>query len=98
MEPRSANCAQAFGRAAARRGCRAKPCGSNDATFVGLMRKNSFPSSVRSCTLVPTPLEIQQNIPLAPLTTLRVGGPARYFVEAHTEHDVHFAEIGRAHV
>jgi UDP-N-acetylmuramate dehydrogenase len=33
-------------------------------------------------------LRIQENIPLAPLTTLQVGGPARYFVEAHTEHDV----------
>ena len=28
---------------------------------------------------------IQENIPLSPLTTLGVGGPARYFVEAHTE-------------
>jgi UDP-N-acetylmuramate dehydrogenase len=27
---------------------------------------------------------IQQNTPLAPLTTLKVGGPARYFVQAHT--------------
>jgi len=33
-------------------------------------------------------LKIQQNIPLAPLTTLQVGGPARYFVEARTESDV----------
>ena len=27
---------------------------------------------------------IQENVPLAPLTTLKVGGPARYFVQAHT--------------
>jgi UDP-N-acetylmuramate dehydrogenase len=27
---------------------------------------------------------IQENVPLAPLTTLEVGGPARYFVEAKT--------------
>jgi UDP-N-acetylmuramate dehydrogenase len=33
-------------------------------------------------------LRIQENIPLAPLTTFHVGGPARYFVEAHTEHEV----------
>jgi UDP-N-acetylmuramate dehydrogenase len=33
-------------------------------------------------------LEIQENIPLGPLTTLQVGGPARYFVEAHNEHEV----------
>jgi UDP-N-acetylmuramate dehydrogenase len=33
-------------------------------------------------------LRLQENIPLAPLTTLQVGGPARYFVDAQTEHDV----------
>jgi UDP-N-acetylmuramate dehydrogenase len=32
-------------------------------------------------------LKTQENIPLAPLTTFRVGGPARYFVEAHTERE-----------
>jgi UDP-N-acetylmuramate dehydrogenase len=36
-------------------------------------------------------LNIQQNIPLAPLTTLQVGGPARYFIEARTESDVQSA-------
>jgi UDP-N-acetylmuramate dehydrogenase len=33
-------------------------------------------------------LRTQENIPLAPLTTFQVGGPARHFVEAHSEHDV----------
>jgi UDP-N-acetylmuramate dehydrogenase len=33
-------------------------------------------------------LKIQENIPLAPLTTLQVGGPARYFVEARSENEV----------
>jgi UDP-N-acetylmuramate dehydrogenase len=33
-------------------------------------------------------LNIQENIPLAPLTTFLVGGPARYFVDAHTEAEV----------
>jgi UDP-N-acetylmuramate dehydrogenase len=33
-------------------------------------------------------LTTQENIPLAPLTTFQVGGPARYFVEAHSEHEV----------
>jgi UDP-N-acetylmuramate dehydrogenase len=33
-------------------------------------------------------LLIQENIPLAPLTTFKVGGPARYFVEAFNEDDV----------
>lgn len=31
---------------------------------------------------------IQENVPLAPLTTLQVGGPARYFVEANSVDDV----------
>jgi UDP-N-acetylmuramate dehydrogenase len=29
-------------------------------------------------------MQIRENIPLAPLTTIKVGGPARYFVEART--------------
>jgi UDP-N-acetylmuramate dehydrogenase len=33
-------------------------------------------------------LNIQENIPLAPLTTLQVGGPARYFVDARSESEV----------
>ena len=33
-------------------------------------------------------MEIQEKIPLAPLTTLQVGGHARYFSEARAEHDV----------
>ncbi len=37
------------------------------------------------------PVLIQENIPLAPLTTFKVGGPARYFVEARTEDDVRAA-------
>jgi len=33
-------------------------------------------------------MNIQENVPLAPLTTLGVGGPARYFAETHTEAEV----------
>jgi UDP-N-acetylmuramate dehydrogenase len=33
-------------------------------------------------------MTIQENVPLAPLTTLRVGGPARYFAELRREDDV----------
>jgi UDP-N-acetylmuramate dehydrogenase len=33
-------------------------------------------------------LNIRENIPLAPLTTLKVGGPARYFAEAASEIEV----------
>jgi UDP-N-acetylmuramate dehydrogenase len=33
-------------------------------------------------------MTIQENVPLAPLTTLQVGGPARYFAEAKREDDV----------
>ena len=36
---------------------------------------------------------LRENISLAPLTTIGVGGPARYYVEAETEADV--AEAGR---
>src|SRR5258708_4966241 len=34
------------------------------------------------------PVILQENIPLAPMTTLKVGGPARYFVLALTEAEV----------
>ncbi len=33
-------------------------------------------------------MKIQENIPLAPLTTLKIGGPARYFVHAETESNI----------
>jgi UDP-N-acetylmuramate dehydrogenase len=33
-------------------------------------------------------MTIQEHVPLAPLTTLQVGGPARYLVEAASEEDV----------
>jgi|SRR5579863_5814973 UDP-N-acetylmuramate dehydrogenase len=33
-------------------------------------------------------MQIQENIPLAPLTTLQVGGPARYLAEARTVEEV----------
>jgi UDP-N-acetylmuramate dehydrogenase len=36
-------------------------------------------------------VQIQQNVPLAPLTTLKVGGPASYFTEATTTEDVRAA-------
>ena len=34
------------------------------------------------------PLDIHENVPLAPLTTLKIGGNARYFVRAETESQV----------
>ena len=33
-------------------------------------------------------MPIRENVPLAPLTTFQVGGPARFFLEAHTVDDV----------
>ena len=36
-------------------------------------------------------MQIQQQVPLAPWTTFKVGGPARYFVEARSEEDVRAA-------
>ncbi|HEY6400397.1 MAG TPA: UDP-N-acetylmuramate dehydrogenase [Blastocatellia bacterium] len=42
---------------------------------------------------------IQENVPLSPLTTLRIGGPARFFAEARDEEEMlsafSFAEQGR---
>jgi len=38
-------------------------------------------------------MQIQQQVPLAPLTTFNLGGPARYFVEARTEEDVSAAVV-----
>jgi len=34
------------------------------------------------------PMIVREQVPLAPLTTLGVGGPARFFVEAHAETEV----------
>jgi UDP-N-acetylmuramate dehydrogenase len=36
-------------------------------------------------------LELRENVPLSPRTTLGVGGAARYFAEAHSEDDVRVA-------
>lgn len=36
-------------------------------------------------------MTIQENVPLAPLTTLQVGGAARYFAEAKREDEIHDA-------
>ena len=33
-------------------------------------------------------VQMQQNIPLAPMTTLRIGGPARYFAKIESEEDL----------
>jgi UDP-N-acetylmuramate dehydrogenase len=33
-------------------------------------------------------VKLQESVPLAPLTTFKVGGPARYFIEAQSEDDV----------
>jgi UDP-N-acetylmuramate dehydrogenase len=31
---------------------------------------------------------IHENVPLAPLTTFKIGGPARYFIDAHSQEAV----------
>jgi UDP-N-acetylmuramate dehydrogenase len=36
----------------------------------------------------PGPIDIQENVALAPLTTLKVGGPARFFTRSESEDDV----------
>ncbi|HSU25378.1 MAG TPA: hypothetical protein VLI65_05320, partial [Pyrinomonadaceae bacterium] len=35
-----------------------------------------------------TGIKLQENVPLAPFTTLKIGGPARYFVRAENEEQV----------
>jgi UDP-N-acetylmuramate dehydrogenase len=37
---------------------------------------------------MPIELKIKKNIPLAPLTTFRIGGPAKFFVEVATKEDL----------
>src|SRR5688572_24763074 len=34
------------------------------------------------------PLDVREHVPLAPLSTLGIGGPARYFARAETDDDV----------
>jgi UDP-N-acetylmuramate dehydrogenase len=41
-----------------------------------------------TCATLKPVLEIRENVPLAPLTTFQIGGPARFFAEAHTEADI----------
>lgn len=36
-------------------------------------------------------MQVQENVPLAPLTTFRIGGPARFLIEAKSAADVHQA-------
>lgn len=42
----------------------------------------------RPCIFKTAPMLLRENIPLAPLTTFRVGGPGRFFVEGRTVADV----------
>ena len=44
-----------------------------------------YPRSVDSTSAHFQSLVLQQNVPLAPFTTLRIGGPARYFAEITSE-------------
>ena len=37
---------------------------------------------------------LEENVPLAPLTTFKLGGPARYFVEAKTTVEVQEGRYG----
>ncbi len=41
-----------------------------------------------ACVRLTAALKIQENIQLAPFTTLQVGGPARYFIAAENERDL----------
>jgi UDP-N-acetylmuramate dehydrogenase len=60
------------------------------------MRQPAFPRPAyarprRCCTLKPVPhppIKLQEQVSLAPYTTLGIGGPARFFYEAHTEAEI----------
>lgn len=64
-----------------------------------LVLRVDLPFAKRSIQLTPSSvvyicdntMQIQENVPLAPLTTFKVGGPARYLVEAKT-----IAEVAEA--
>lgn len=45
-------------------------------------------TQTRGCIFIPGPMQLQENVPLAPLTTFQIGGPARYFVEAKIASEV----------
>jgi UDP-N-acetylmuramate dehydrogenase len=48
-----------------------------------------FPDSLDSLMSRPvSKLSVEENVPLAPLTTLRVGGPARFFIRVQTEEQI----------
>lgn len=53
-------------------------------------------------TLSPPPMILREQVPLAPYTTLGVGGPARFMIEAQTESQVtsalEFADAGQLEV
>jgi UDP-N-acetylmuramate dehydrogenase len=51
-------------------------------------RKDPISRNVHNIYSVFIPMLIRENVPLAPLTTLGVGGPARYFAEARAEAEV----------
>jgi UDP-N-acetylmuramate dehydrogenase len=52
----------------------------------------SFPPRREGCCTLKRvphpPIKLQENVPLAPYTTLDIGGPARFFCEAKTEDEV----------
>lgn len=52
-----------------------------------------FPRSPRCARDDVTYMNIQENIPLAPLTKLQIGGPARYFVEAENVEELKEAVV-----
>jgi UDP-N-acetylmuramate dehydrogenase len=61
-----------------------------DCTLPGSVAQKESLSRAGCCSLeaVVPDLQIRENVPLAPFTTLGIGGSARYFVVATTEEDV----------
>jgi UDP-N-acetylmuramate dehydrogenase len=52
------------------------------------MGKGIWKGSPQKTTKKSEKMLIKENVPLAPLTTLRIGGPARYFAEAKSQAEV----------
>ncbi len=59
-----------------------------NAEWIGRGLSPAGAGEVRNAKLAGVKSLVQENVPLAPFTTLGIGGPARYFIQAHSENTV----------
>lgn len=61
-------------------------------SMVSTRSRSRFPRAGKGCCTLKRvphpPIKLQEKVPLAPYTTLGIGGPARFFCEAKTEDEV----------